>query len=252
MALDEKGLMSLVVGHRVGIERLSKRVIRDVIKLLEAADADIAAQIAAQIALGSGVPERTQRLRKALGGVLAEAHKAFRGELTRQLTDAAVYEADWSRRLYEGLDIPLNVRFDFLTPSRHQLRSLVTSRPFRGAVLREWARGIEADTRRKLMQQLRIGMLEGENLDSIIRRTNRGSAAKTQTRGSHGAHGDQPCFQRGAPGVRKGKPASIRQSTLGFGSGSPHVAGMQGKSGEDLPDRQWVRDRRPIGNAEVQ
>lgn len=167
MALDEKGLMSLVVGHRVGIERLSKRVVQDVIKLLEAVDADIAAQIAADFTLGLSPPERTQRLRHALRGVLAEAHKAFRGELTSHLTDAAAYEVDWSQKLYEGLD----VAFDFVTPSRHQLRSLVTSRPFQGAVLREWARGLEADSLVKLMQQLRIGMLEGENLDSIIRRT---------------------------------------------------------------------------------
>ncbi|MGT2493119.1 hypothetical protein ACU4GD_28060 [Cupriavidus basilensis] len=51
------------------------------------------------------------------------------------------------------------------------------SRPFQGRLLKEWASNIEADRMVRIRDAIRIGFVEGQTTDQIIRRV-RGTRAK--------------------------------------------------------------------------
>nr|WP_281421478.1 minor capsid protein [Chelatococcus asaccharovorans] len=83
------------------------------------------------------------------------------------MVDAAKHEADWSREAYTRA---LGAGFQFNVPSAATLRSLVTSRPFQGRFLKDWAAGLERATLDRVKQQILIGITEGEGIDQMIRR----------------------------------------------------------------------------------
>jgi SPP1 gp7 family putative phage head morphogenesis protein len=55
-------------------------------------------------------------------------------------------------------------------PAISQLKAAATSQPFQGRLLREWYRDLGADTARKVSDAVKIGIIEGQTTDQIVRR----------------------------------------------------------------------------------
>jgi len=64
----------------------------------------------------------------------------------------------------------LDVLVDYRMPSAQLLRSIVRAQPMQGRVLRDWMKQFEAGDRRRMMEQIRIGLVQGESVRNISRR----------------------------------------------------------------------------------
>ncbi|MEO0498744.1 MAG: minor capsid protein [Pseudomonadota bacterium] len=160
------------ISHMVGLRRLSSSVVKRIIRLLDATDEDLSAQIARRLAsidgpfpLSRRETERLERLAARLRDIRGQAFDAVSSELRQEMLDLASYEVEFQQGLAASvLDI------DVVAPSVSQLRAAVVSRPFQGRLLREWASGLEQADRRRIRDEINIGLTEGESIQQIARR----------------------------------------------------------------------------------
>ena len=162
MPTTNKQILDRMIGHQVGLLRLSNGITRKLIALMNRVEDDLIRQIKAV--------EDPARL----GAVLADVRRilhASRPEtqalLFNELTDLAQYEAQYTKTLIEGA-VP--VKFSMTMPSENMLESIVKSTPFQGKLLKEWVEDLTESQRRGIRDAVRMGMVEGESIDAISRR----------------------------------------------------------------------------------
>lgn len=176
MSANEE-LLDASIRHQVGLQRLSAGILRRIIGLLNAVDDDLVRIILKHdptAVSGTFSRRRLEKLLKAVRDLNREAYAALTSDLDGELRDLAAYEAEWQQRLIRGA---LPVQVDIVKPSRGQLVAAVKARPFQGRFLREWYSGLEESAQRRLREAIRIGFVEGETIDQMIRRV-RGTRAQ--------------------------------------------------------------------------
>lgn len=108
----------------------------------------------------------------------------FFEELAREhldmMYDLALQEVEFERLLFQKA-IP--IEWEFHTPADVFIRSLIENEPISGKTARQWFTGLADDVRLAVNNQIQEGMLEGESVDSIIRRI-RGTRAVSYTDGA--------------------------------------------------------------------
>ena len=170
MATTNERLRDRSVSHAIGLERLKTATVRRIIALLNRVDQDLVQEIQDRLDR-VGIEDMTQaRLNELLRAVRAinrEGYIVVGAALTDELEALAGYEPEFQARMI--LD-ELPIRWDLNRPSAAQLRSVVHSRPFRGRLLREWVDGLRDSQFSRVRDAVRIGIVEGETLDQIVRR----------------------------------------------------------------------------------
>lgn len=167
------------IRHATYIERVKAGTVNKLIAQLSRTEDDLIEQIRRRV---GAIAERgydtgpvtTARLNAALEQIReikAKAYSSFGESLREDLQDIGKDEA----RFQEGLlrDVLPDVVVVELGVSRPDLRSLfsiVNARPFQGRLLKEWISSLEADAAARVRDQIRIGLVEGEDIDSIVRR----------------------------------------------------------------------------------
>lgn len=173
MAVNDT-LLDAQTGHLVGLQRYSSGVVRRIIALLNRVDADLFAQLTAAL---ERVPQnavtvaRIDELLASVREINAAAYAQVRDTLEGEVRDLAAYELQYQQRLFERV-IPAAVtaRYQVAAASVEQVYAAALSRPFQGRLLREWAQGIEADRMVRIRDAVRMGVVEGETIDQIVRR----------------------------------------------------------------------------------
>lgn len=162
-------ILDAEIRHLVGLQRYSSGVVRRILRLLRSVDRDLVAQIAA-FDPGRHSATARKRLERLLGAMrdsIQEGYAALEPNLRRELTQLADYEAGFQARLIQSA-VP--IRLALATPPAEQLAAAVTSQPFRGKILAEWASELEAGQYRRVRDALRIGFVEGETIEQMMRR----------------------------------------------------------------------------------
>lgn len=172
------------VRHQIGIRRFSSGEVQRVLALLEKADADLTRKLEARLEKLAGRPlDRTgARLKALLADVRAARASAMvkLRSLTREsLLALAGDEVGFEQRLIQGA-VPFELSFNSVRAD--QLRAIVLSRPFQGKLLNEWYRSIEAADALRLRQAIQLGLAQGENVPTMVRRI-RGTRAQGFTDG---------------------------------------------------------------------
>ncbi len=178
MASVNDTLQDAAIRHAVWLERLGGSTANKVIKLLDDADRDILRKIEDRLdrlgpvdqqefGRGLATTKRLQKIRDEIRVLNRDVHVAVGRELSADMQDLAEAEIDIaSRRLNEAVGIDLNN----FRPSPELLRSLVTSQPMRGRILRDWVKDLESAKLRELTSAIQLGLVEGETTPQIIRR----------------------------------------------------------------------------------
>lgn len=157
------------VRHQVYLQRYSTQVVNKIIAILNRVDERIVSRLS-RSDLSELTEKRLEALLDAIREINVEAYSAVSRELRTELRDFARYESDFQARLAEG-SIPRQVlnAVDFVTPAPSQLYAAVNARPFQGRLLREWFRDLEANSYRRLRDEIRMGYVEGRSTAQIIR-----------------------------------------------------------------------------------
>ena len=166
MATTNLDLRDIGISHAIGLRRLSTGTARDIVKLLDEADADIVAKLE-KYDPGAKKFYR-ERLTTLLGEIRAvnkNIYKQVGSQLKSDLTDAATYEAKYQAKAVGGvLGGMLNL------PARDVLVAAVSDEPFQGRLLKEWVDGLEAGRFARLRDAIRLSVVEGEGIQQTVTR----------------------------------------------------------------------------------
>ena len=169
-------LLDRAIRHATFLERLKARQVDEVLNFL---DRDVFPDLLKRL----GNRLKRIRLRGADSGVfttqrykdmVAANNKLIQaglrhanGTLSAELKKLALSEAEWQRATL-ARTVPLEI--DFTVPSPRLLRAIVTSQPFRGALLKDWFGGLEKSTQGLVTKNINIGLAQGETIEQIVRR----------------------------------------------------------------------------------
>ena len=177
MALNDD-ILDAQVSHAIGLQRLGTGILRRILALLNRTDTDVENQIRQRLAgIEPGTVEsdatiaRLNELLDALRGIGDRIADEMQVRLIAETLGLAKYEIEYQAATIGDL-APVSLSLG--KPSTEQLQAVVLKRPFQGRVLRDWARGIGTERTRRIADAIRIGMVEGENTDQIVKRV-RGS-----------------------------------------------------------------------------
>lgn len=177
MTINED-ILNASIRHMVWMERYKSSEVKKIISLLNKADDDLVAQIAARLTrieargydLGKTTTKRLDELLKFVKDERAEAMKALYEVNRDDLFDFAQYEAEFQSRVITSSAASAGVSVEMAAPALSQLKAAATSQPFQGRLLREWYRDLAADTAKKVSDAVKIGIVEGQTTDQIVRR----------------------------------------------------------------------------------
>jgi SPP1 gp7 family putative phage head morphogenesis protein len=219
MATANESLLDQTISHSVGIQRYSTATVRKIIAILNRADANITEELKSRGVDGTYTTARLNKLLEALRVINSEAYAAVEKELNKDLYSLAHYEAEFQQKMITSV-IP--VKIDIVTPSASLLKAAVDSRPFQGKLLSEWYQGLEAGSRDRLRGTVRMGVVEGQTTDQIVKRV-------TGTQALQYKDGIQEVSRRGAEAmVRTSINHTVNASrTETYASNADVIKGVQ-------------------------
>ncbi len=181
MAATNERLLDAEIGHAVDQQRYSNWLVRRIIGILNKADADLISQLTLaldQMPPSSFSVERLESLLASVRQLNSTAYAAAGLELTAQLREYASYEAGYQLQLFQDVVPPQVVTAVGVNAvNLAQVEAAVLSRPFQGRLLKEWAQSMESDRMTRIRDAVRMGFVEGQTIDQIVRRV-RGTRAR--------------------------------------------------------------------------
>jgi SPP1 gp7 family putative phage head morphogenesis protein len=182
MPTANEALYDSAVSHQIDLTRYSNGAVRRMLALLNRTDHDLVEKVQAALDRLPAESFTVDRLERLLGSVRelnAQAYAEMMAGLDAELVDLNSYELNYQRDLFEST-IPVQVSIATVAPD--QVYAAAMSRPFQGRLLKEWAASIEADRMTRIRDAIRIGYVENETTDQIVRRI-RGTRALNYTDG---------------------------------------------------------------------
>ena len=183
MATANDALFDASVRHQIYLQRYSGTVVNKFVALLNRSDADVVDSITRRMASIEGkgfdsgklVTKRLQALLVEIRELNAAAYAAAGKGFLDELRAFVEYEVEWQA---STLDNALPEGVSITAPSANTVSAAVLSRPFQGRLLKEWLSGIEAAKAVRVRDAIRLGMVEGETIDQIVRRIRGTRAAR--------------------------------------------------------------------------
>lgn len=176
-------ILAALIAHQITLLRLGAGITKQLHKLLDDTEEDLRKQIEKRLAKINGSALALTRL-KAIEQVIKDirgaAFKKVGEDLAKQMSQLVKAEPVIVASIIED---KLPVVVDMTIPNATTLATLVRVQPFEGRTLKEWAKKLERDDLERLTGQLRIGIVQGETTQQIVRRIVGGSS----TNGTSGA-----------------------------------------------------------------
>ncbi len=169
--------LDALIRHQIGLLRLSGSINNRIVQLLDATESDIKLRIERALAdfVDTGgvdvarpsVAKKLKVLEESIAEIRTAATNDVLDEWINQMRDVAATEPAF---MVAKVTASMPIVFDMALPAPALLRSLVTSQPFEGQTMKEWAKGMEEADLQRIMNEIRIGMVQGEGINDITRR----------------------------------------------------------------------------------
>lgn len=185
MSVNER-LADAAVGHAVDLAQYGNGVTRRMLRLLDRVDADLVAQIQSALERLPADSFTVQRLEAQLGAVRElnrSAYEQVGRALPVELAELTQYEAQYQQQLFTRT-LPSQVveAVGVNGINIGQVQAAAMSRPFQGRLLSEWAQSIEAGRMTRIRDSIRMGYVENQTIDQMVRRI-RGTRANNYADG---------------------------------------------------------------------
>lgn len=185
-----------LIAHQIQLLRFSKGLSSRIVRLLNRSEPELRAAIKARLdriaAIGSDPgPNTTRRLivtQRIIKGVLDPTWKSINEIIRRELVGLAFGETFFvSGVITDALPVLVTPQI----PSPKELRAIVFARPFNNRILRDWTGTFTLGDRRRMMDEIRQGLLFNETPTQI-------GARIFGTRALGGVDGVREITRRGA------------------------------------------------------
>lgn len=168
-------LLDWSISHAVYLQRYGAGVVQKIIGLLNRADTDIIRLIQSQD------PEidraRLEQMVEQIRALNATIVSRMADTLSAELQDLAAAEiASQTEALSEAMPAAVRANLAIVAPAPIQVWAAATANPMQGRYLREWYQSLESSRQARLRDAIRIGFVEGESIDQLVRRV-RGTRA---------------------------------------------------------------------------
>ena len=188
--------------HQIELLRFSKGLSGRIRAILNRAEPELRARLKARLekiaALGFDPGPATTKRMIATARLIAEINRPTFKDINQLIRTELVGLAIGETQFIAGvLSSSLPVIFEPVLPTPKTLRAIVFARPFERRILRDWLRSYELNDRRRMMDEIRQGLVFDETPSQIARRifgtaalggtdgvreiTRRGSQALAQT-----------------------------------------------------------------------
>lgn len=174
-------LQDASISHTVNVQQLTNSIVQRMLRVLARAEGDLVAQLREAID-GAGTQFGIARLDALLGTAYSTSREAYTTmgvELDAELKKFNAYELGYQTKLLEGV-LPTTLGFKVASVSADQVYSAALARPFQGRLLREWVTSLDETQATRLRDAIRMGFVENETTDQIIRRVRGTRAAQYQ------------------------------------------------------------------------
>lgn len=163
-------LFDAMVRHQTYLLRYSGNVRNQVNEVLDATAEALGDAIRRANTLGLTTLASARRMEKLLDQITVLREKAW-GEaqtlLFQQLDDLAANEPVF----FKGMLLTTSpMVLETVLPAPAQLRAIARSKPFEGALLKDWAMGLQSEDLRRIRASIQVGMTVGEGSAEIARR----------------------------------------------------------------------------------
>lgn len=167
-------LLDDIIDIQVDVAKYGKKVATDVHSLLSESEDDLLSQITKRIKSGKESSWTTKRLTDLLNQVKkinADAYSAAAVLTKDSLLPLATETSIKIKKSFDGL----KTRIDFWLPSAEQLASAVNDKPIKVGdsgklLLEEIFEDLAAGKEKTIRQAVRLGVVEGESIDDIVKR----------------------------------------------------------------------------------
>jgi hypothetical protein len=168
MASVNEKLFDESVAHSIDLLGYSNAVVRKMIRLLNATDADLMAQLTQKLdtlPASSFTVERLELLLASVRALNSQAYDTVSTELTKELKELTAYETQYQQKL-----LSVTVPIPIASVNAEAVYSAAMARPFQGRLLREWMQGLEQGKAAVIRDAVRIGYIESQTTSEIVKR----------------------------------------------------------------------------------
>lgn len=168
-------LQDMAIRHAYDAQRYSRGLAANIVALLNSADQALLDKLALRLVritergLDTG-PATTKRINQMLADlrvINSAVYKKVAASLTDELVEFAGVEAEFQA---SSLVKALPIQIATTVPAPALLRSLVTTSPMEGHLLKSWTDGMEVGRMQRIEAEIRMGMVAGESTDKIVQR----------------------------------------------------------------------------------
>lgn len=162
-----------LIRHQTYLLRYSGYVRNRINDLLSTTEQDLVDKIVARLANARGglthpvEVRRMQALQEQVGTIRQDAWDKASSFLEDEMPKLALSE---TVSIGEIVTLSLPVIIDVVQPSARLLKTIALARPFQGRILGDWAKDLAADDIRRIHSAIQVGMVQGEDMNTIARR----------------------------------------------------------------------------------
>ena len=169
-------LLDRAIKHQIYIEQFGKGTAEKIIKELVVAEEELLGKLASRLVKAQKLgidtgPLTTKRLASipaGFGEIIDNKYSSvYNDRLKPQLIALSRGESKYIAKELEAV-LPIDV--NTVMPSPNRLRTIVTSRPFEGAVMSDWWSKTGTDERNQITRAVRQGLIQGETTPEIMSR----------------------------------------------------------------------------------
>jgi len=165
-------LADAIIRHQVGLLRYAGSLDRRTRELLDATEVDLRRAIRRRLRLSKGLdrPSDLARLEALLADVRRIRSRAWKSVEDLWVEEGRGLAVTEATTVDEILRAAAPVQLGTSVPPAPALRALVTSRPFEGRILRDWARTVRRNDLERVERAIKVGLVQGESGQEIARR----------------------------------------------------------------------------------
>lgn len=155
-----------LIKHQIYMRGQATRVSNEMLEYLDILRKELLAKLDAAPALNN--PRHVNAMIREIDVLIAEVYGNYQAGLTDKLMELAEYESRYA--IQAASNVGIAKADDIVVLSKTRLNAIVSQDPFDGKILKEWISEQEDSLKRKVRQQIRLGVGAGEGADKIAKR----------------------------------------------------------------------------------
>lgn len=179
-------MLDATIGHAVDLQYYANGAVRRMMRLLNAVDADLVAQVIAALDRMDADQFSVERLETLLAEVRRlnlAAYETLQVELTDELRKLVEYEVGYQQKLFETtVPQPVQASVTVVAVSAESVYAAALAQPFQGKLLAPFARSVIAELGEARMMRvrdaIRMAYVENESVGQTVRRIRGTKAAR--------------------------------------------------------------------------